>query len=70
MVVGNKNRGMARFESLLQMFGLEERLVLSYEDYHQREKSLLCPIDYEQVARALEEKRGEAAKFLQQALSE
>lgn len=70
VVVGNKNRGMARFESLLQMFGLEERLVLSYEDYHQREKSLLCPIDYEQVARALEEKRGEAAKFLQQALSE
>ena len=69
VVVGNKNRGMARFESLLKMFGLEERLVFSYEDYSQREKSLLCPIDYELVFRKLEEKRSEAIKFLQMALS-
>ena len=29
----NKDRGMARFTSLLNMFGLEERLVCSLEDY-------------------------------------
>ena len=69
VVVGNKSRGVARLESLLKMFGLEERLVLSHEDYSRREKSLQCPIDYEQVFRVLEEKRGEAIKFLQTALS-
>lgn len=69
VVVGNKNRGVARLESLLKMFGLEERLVCSYEDYRQREKSLRCPIDYEQVHRILEKKRGEAIKFLQMGLS-
>ena len=51
------------------MFGLEKQLVLSYEDYSQREESLLCPIDYEQVYQKLEEKRREAIKFLQLALS-
>ncbi len=34
VVVGNKERGMARFESLLKMFGLEDRLVSSVEDYN------------------------------------
>lgn len=27
IVIGNKNRGMARFESLLKMFGLDDRLI-------------------------------------------
>lgn len=27
VVIGNRKRGMARFESLLNMFGLEDRLV-------------------------------------------
>ena len=30
VVVGNKKRGLARFESLLKMFGLEDRLVSSH----------------------------------------
>lgn len=30
--IGNKSRGLARFESLLRMFGLEDRLVTSIED--------------------------------------
>lgn len=34
VVVGNKERGMARFESLLEMFGLENRLICSVEDYN------------------------------------
>lgn len=34
VVVGNKERGMARFESLLKMSGLEDRLVSSIEDYN------------------------------------
>lgn len=69
VVIGNKCRGMTRFESLLQIFGLEERLVSSYEDYKLKVEELLQPIDYEPVYRILAEKRGEAIKFLEEALS-
>ena len=69
VVIGNKSRGMTRFESLLQIFGLEGRLVSSYEDYKQKVEELLQPIDYEPVYRILAEKRGEAIKFLEEALS-
>ena len=68
VVIGNKSRGMARFESLLQIFGIEERLVYSLDDYKQREEALLRPIDYERVYRIREEKRGEATDFLKRAL--
>jgi len=33
VVYANQNRGLSRFTSLLKMFGLEDRLVLSFEDY-------------------------------------
>ena len=69
VAIGNEGRGMARFESLLQMFGLEGRLVSSYEEFKQKEDSLLCPIDYEPVYRILEEKRSGSLNFLQLALS-
>ena len=68
VAIGNKSRGMARFESLLQMFGIEERLVYSFEDYKLREEELLRPIDNERVYRILEEKRAEATDFLKGAL--
>lgn len=44
IVVGNKERGMARFKSLLKMFGLEERLVDENVDVN-----TLQPIDYNKV---------------------
>ena len=53
----------------VQIFGLEGRLVSSYEDYKQKVEELLQPIDYEPVYRILAEKRGEAIKFLEEALS-
>ena len=34
IVIGNKKRGMARFESLLKMFGLEDRLFSNIKNYH------------------------------------
>jgi hypothetical protein len=33
VVVGNKERGMTRFQSLLKMFSLEQNLILSIEEY-------------------------------------
>ncbi len=44
VVVGNKSRGMARFESLLKMFCLEDRLVDEKTDI-----AALQPIDYDKV---------------------
>lgn len=44
VVVGNKDRGMSRFESLLKLFGLEDRLV----DVH-CDASILQQIDYDNV---------------------
>ena len=68
VVIGNRSRGMARFESLLQMFGLTDRLVRSYEEYLSRKESLMLHINYEQVSHILEEKRNEAFAFLQKIL--
>lgn len=36
IVIGNKTRGMARFESLLSMFNLEQNLIYTSEDYNSR----------------------------------
>jgi hypothetical protein len=46
LVYGNKERGMARFESLLKLFELEERLVCSPEEVN---KVLQTLIDWERV---------------------
>lgn len=59
---GNGVRGMARFRSLLGMFGLEERLLCSSEELT-RDK-LQLPVCWENVNRVLDEKREEAKKFL------
>lgn len=44
--IGNKERGLSRFTSLLKIFGLENRLVFSPEDFSDK---LLEGIDYEKV---------------------
>lgn len=46
IVYGNKERGMARFESLLKLFELEERLVCSPEEVN---KVLQTPVDWKRV---------------------
>lgn len=68
VVIGNKSRGMTRFDSLLQMFGLEERLVSSYEEYKLKKENLLRPIDYEPIYHILADKRKEAFRFLSESL--
>ena len=68
IAITNRSRGIARFESLLQMFGLEDRLISSYEDYRKTKATLLQPIDYDRVHHILKKKRDEAIKFIQQAL--
>lgn len=61
--IGNKDRGMSRFTSLLRMFHLEDRLVSSLEDFTD------TPINWEEVDAILTTKRAEAMEFLTTALN-
>lgn len=61
VVYGNVNRGMARFHSLLSMFGIEDRLV-STPDEAARIVSL--PIDWDAVNNRLSELRKVSKEFL------
>lgn len=66
IVIDNAERGSERFTSFLQMFGLEDRLVRSLEDY---ESKCLAPIDYNRVNYILQKRREESLGFLKHALS-
>lgn len=65
VVIGNKKRGMGRFVSLLDMFGLKDRMVY---DVEQAKEIILRPIDYDEVNRILLEKRNFSIEFLSRAL--
>lgn len=62
--IGNKNRGMSRFHSLLSDFSLYNRLV-DIEDMNEYEEK---EIDWSYVDKVLYEKRQESFQFLNKAL--
>lgn len=64
VVIGNKFRGMSRFYSLLEQFGLVDRLIEHKEDIFK-----LAKINYDVVYEKLEAKRHSSMKFLANALS-
>lgn len=64
IVYGNPERGMARFASLLRMFGLEDRLICQADDY----AGECTPIDFEQVEARLEILREDSRAYLLKAL--
>lgn len=66
IAVGNIKRGIARFHALLEMFGLEERLVA--DNKTDLTELLNKPIDFEKANLILEEKKREALAFLSNAL--
>lgn len=65
--LGNKHRGMARFESLLDLFGLSDRLIedLSLEDI---DNLLKTNIDWSEVNNIVEQERSKSLKFLNESL--
>lgn len=67
IAIGNASRGMARFESLLRMFKLEDRLIHSESDL--TEQLLNSEIDYGAVHGILAKEREKAKMFLIKALS-
>ena len=68
VAIGNKRRGLARFESLLKNFGLENHLVYSAKDIIDND-SLLSDINYAEVNEKLEELRQNSRAWLDSALS-
>ncbi|MBR5297071.1 MAG: polysaccharide pyruvyl transferase family protein [Parabacteroides sp.] len=65
-VCGNKDRGMARFHSLLSLFGLENRLIEPNNSFDQIEQ----PIDWNKVDIQLEKLRKKSFSFLNENLKE
>ncbi|QDF29516.1 polysaccharide pyruvyl transferase family protein [Halarcobacter anaerophilus] len=62
LVYGNKKRGMARFNSLLKMFELEDRLVLKSEDIN--EKIIQENINWVKVNKILDNYKNISKNFL------
>ena len=61
----NKERGSSRFESLLKMFGMKERLIYSYEDFVDRKDQLFDSADMNAVGMTLSDLRNKSFRFLE-----
>lgn len=66
LAIGNAKRGITRFSSLLKILGLEDRLVLNYDE--SIKEKINTPIDYEKVNTILDQKKKEAYQFLENSL--
>lgn len=66
LVIGNKNRGIDRFISLLSLLGLENRILLNLKNLN---NCIIKSIDYVQVNKILEEKKKSSVEFLIESLS-
>ena len=65
VAIGNSERGMARFTSLLNMFGLQKHLLVSLSDYNPNDN---YEID-SSIKKKLDEYRKEGMQFLDEALN-
>lgn len=63
IAIGNKTRGIARFESLLKIFGLQSRLVTE-DQLNEIDQVLAQNIDYENVNKILQQERSRSLNFL------
>lgn len=66
IAIGNKRRGMARFESLLGLLGLNDRLIRGgrAEDIEDIKSVISCDIDYSKLDGRLSLLREKSAQFL------
>ena len=67
IVVANEQRGLTRLQSLLKMFGLENRLIMSFENFDC--EKLDAEIDYESVDSVLNREQEKSFSFLRKNLS-
>lgn len=64
IVVGNKERGLDRFVSLLNIFKLDERLISDVRDYHNKKDLLLSLINFDRVGQVLNKERIKSYNYL------
>ena len=69
VAIGNKERGLDRFVSLLGRLGLQDRLVCSLEEFECRKDVLMTVPDYAAVDLKLDNWRKDSLDFLNRALS-
>jgi hypothetical protein len=62
IVIGNKDRGLVRFSSLLRVFNLENRLISS--SYKLSNEVILAKINWDNINNILSDKRIESMRFL------
>lgn len=63
----NKERGSSRFESLLEMFGMKNRLIYSIDDFNNRKDQLFDNSDLSTVGPALDSLRRKSHEFFEKA---
>lgn len=63
IAIGNKDRGLSRFESLLNMFGLRDRLITDFDSLN-IEAYINKEIEWNKVNEILEKERDKAVRFL------
>ena len=61
----NKERGSSRFESLLEMFGMKNRLIYSIDDFNNRKDQLFDNSDLKVVGPALDSLRRKSHEFFE-----
>ena len=64
IVIGNKSRGLARFQSLLSLFELEDRMLIDTYDISLCNKE----INWEKVDPKLDKLRADSKSFLEKSL--
>lgn len=68
LAIGNNGRGMTRFESLLQKFHLEDRLIDDNTDMAKIKELVCVAINFKEVNEILEAERNRSIEFLSSAL--
>lgn len=69
VVVANRDRGIERFLSILELLGLEKRLIFSYSDAQEKIQKCLCaPVDNDVLSKLTQAKE-KSIKFLQEHLN-
>jgi exopolysaccharide biosynthesis predicted pyruvyltransferase EpsI len=63
LAIGNKNRGLARFQSLLNMFNLSDRLITDLSNFDS-DTFIQKEIDWSKVNGVLDQQRKKATDFL------
>ena len=66
LVYGNAQRGKARFESLLSLFGLEYRYIDTGSEF--QEDSLMVPINWKQVNHIITKEKDRSLKYFKEML--